>query len=201
MQRQLLDLLEIASGQEFPSPDTLELDLRPELYEDAARLLPDGPEYIGFAPGSGGPPKCWPLENFIDLASRTTEHGRTPVFFLGPQEEGWLEQIKVGVPGALFPLQDEIAANPLGPSPLLTIAMSKRLRAAISNDSGAGHMFAVGGVPVVILYGVTRPDKFQPMTDKLIMVRAQDFGGAEMRRIPVESVKQALDDVIKAHGA
>ncbi|NQV85376.1 MAG: glycosyltransferase family 9 protein [Rhodospirillales bacterium] len=196
MQRQLLDLLELASGQVFPSPDTLELDLRPALHEDAARLLPGGPDYIGFAPGSGGPPKCWPLENFIALANRVTEQGRVPVFFLGPLEAGWLEQIKSAVPKALFPLQNEIAAHPLGPSPLLTIAISKRLLAAVSNDSGTGHMFAVGGAAVVILYGVTRPDKFQPMTDKLTMVRAQDFGGAEMHYIPVDPVESALNGVL-----
>ena len=192
MQRQILDLLELASGLNFPSPETLDIDLKPEYQDAAARLLPDGPDYVGFAPGSGGPPKCWPLENFIELANRVAGQGRVPVFFLGPKEEDWLDQIKANVPQALFPLQNELAASRSGPSPLLTIAMTKRLRAAVSNDSGTGHMFAVGGAPVVILYGVTRPDKFQPMTDRLTIVRAQEFGGSEMRLIPVDSVEQAL---------
>lgn len=197
MQRQLLDLLELASGQDFPSPQTLDLELRPELHDAAARLLPEGTDYIGFAPGSGGPPKCWPLENFIELANRVAGQGKTPVFFLGPQETDWLVRVKAAVPQALFPLQNELAAGPSGPSPLLTIAMSKRLCAAVSNDSGAGHMFAIGGVPVVILYGVTRPDKFLPMTDRLTMVRAQDFGGSEMRLIPVDPVQQALMGILQ----
>jgi len=196
MQRQLLDLLELASGRDFPSPETLDLDLKPEDRDAAARLLPDGPDYVGFAPGSGGPPKCWPLENFIDLANRVAGQGRVPVFFLGPKEEDWLEQIKTGVPQALFPLQNEMAATPSGPSPLLTISMAKRLSAAVSNDSGTGHMFAVGGAPVVILYGVTRPAKFQPMTDRLTIVRAQDFGRSEMRLIPVDPVERALMGIL-----
>ena len=194
MQRQLLDLLELASGRDFPSPETLDLNIRPEHQDAAARLLPDGPDYVGFAPGSGGPPKCWPLENFIELANRLGMQGGVPVFFLGPKEEDWLEQVKTSVPQALFPLQNELAATPSGPSPLLTIAMTKRLKAAVSNDSGTGHMFAIGGAPVVILYGVTRPDKFQPMTERLTIVRAQDFGGSEMRLIPVDSVEQALSN-------
>ena len=196
MQRQLLDLLELVSGRQFPSPETLEIDLKPEYGDASARLLPDGPDYVGFAPGSGGPPKCWPLENFIDLANRVTGQGRVPVFFLGPKEEDWLEQIKTGVPQALFPLQNEMAATPSGPSPLLTISMAKRLSAAVSNDSGTGHMFAVGGAPVVILYGVTRPAKFQPMTDRLTIVRAQDFGRSEMRLIPVDPVERALMGIL-----
>ncbi|MBC8339854.1 MAG: glycosyltransferase family 9 protein [Rhodospirillales bacterium] len=196
MQRQLLDLLELASGREFPSPELLDLDIRPQLHDTAAHLLPDGPDYVGFAPGSGGPPKCWPLENFIRLAGRVAAQGRVPVFFLGPKEEGWLNEIKAAVPQALFPLQNEIAKGPAGPSPLLTIAMTKHLNAAVSNDSGTGHMFAVGGVPVVILYGVTRPSKFQPMTDRLSIIRAQDYGGSEMHHIPLEPVEKALTEIL-----
>jgi ADP-heptose:LPS heptosyltransferase len=158
MQRQLLDLLELASGKEFPTPRTLDLDLGQNLKDAAERLLPDGPVYIGFAPGSGGPPKCWPLENFIQLARGQGARGRVPVFLLGPKETGWFDHIKAALPDALFPLQDDAIQRDFGFSPMLTIALSERFAAAVSNDSGAGHMFAVGGRPVVILYGVTAPD-------------------------------------------
>ena len=196
MQRQLLDLLELASGQKFPTPETLELDLKAELLDAAARLLPAGPDYIGFGPGSGGPPKCWPLENFIALAKLQTQQGRAPVFLLGPKEADWLDAIRIAVPGALFPLQDDAVQAQFGYSPMLTIALSKRLRAAVSNDSGTGHLFAVGGVPVVILYGVTAPKKFRPMTDRLTIIRAQDFGGREMSRIPVDAAGEALEKAL-----
>jgi len=193
MQRQLLDLLELASGREFPTPETLVLDLKGELLDAAARLLPDGQDYIGFGPGSGGPPKCWPLENFIAVAKGQVARGRVPVFLLGPQETGWRERIEAAVPEALFPLQDEAIQAQFGYSPLLSIALAKRMKAALSNDSGTGHMFAVGAVPVVILYGVTAPKKFQPMSDRLTIVRAQEFGGREMSRIPVDAAEDALE--------
>ena len=196
MQRQLLDLLELASGKTFPSPKTLELDLKAAFLDAAAGLLPEGPEYIGFGPGSGGPPKCWPLENFIALAKGQAEQGRVPVFLLGPLEADWRDEIRTAVPDALFPLQDEGIQAHFGYSPMLSIALAKRMKAALSNDSGTGHMFAVGGVPVVILYGVTAPKKFQPMTDKLTIVRAQDFGGREMHTIPTAAVGEALEDIL-----
>lgn len=196
MQRQLLDLLELASGKEFPTPGTLNLDLGQNLKDAARRLLPDGPVYIGFAPGSGGPPKCWPLENFITLAGRQVARGRVPVFFLGPKETGWFDEIKAAVPEALFPLQLESVQKAWGYSPLLTIALAGGLDAAVSNDSGAGHMFAVGSTPVVILYGVTTPDKFMPMTDKLTIIQAQKFGGREMHRIPLDAVEEALESAL-----
>ncbi len=193
MQRQLLDLLELASGKGFASPDRLQIDLSPNLTDTAARLLPDGPSYIGVAPGSGGPPKCWPLDNFISMAQRQAAKGRVPVFLLGPKEDGWLDQIKTAVPEALFPLQDDGVQAAFGYSPILTIAISKRFQAAVSNDSGTGHMLAVGAKPVVILYGVTAPKKFRPMTDRLTIVRAQGFGGPEMHNIPIDAVEDALE--------
>ncbi|MEE9317503.1 MAG: glycosyltransferase family 9 protein [Rhodospirillales bacterium] len=196
MQRQLLDLLELASGAEFSTPETLTLDLNQNLKDAAQGILPKGPLYIGFAPGSGGPPKCWPLENFIQLARRQQARGRTPVFFLGPKETGWFDEINAAVPEALFPLQQESVQKAWGYSPLLTIALAGGLNAAVSNDSGAGHMFAVGGVPVVILYGVTTPDKFMPMTDKLSIIQAQEFGGREMHRIPLDAVEEALESAL-----
>jgi ADP-heptose:LPS heptosyltransferase len=195
MQRQMLDLLELASGLDFPTPKALQLDIDAELREAAARLLPEGREYLGIAPGSGGPPKCWPLENFIAVARGRQALGRTPVFLLGPKEAGWRDRIAKAVPKALFPLQDAATQRAFGFSPFLTIALAARLGLALSNDSGAGHMLAVGGAPVVILYGPTRPDKFQPMTERLVTLHAHDFGGSDMHRIPVAAVETALDKV------
>ena len=196
MQRQMLDLLEIATGRIIETPRSLELDLDPALVQIARDVLPDGPIYVGLSPGAGGLPKCWPLEKFIALANTQVQAGRVPVFILGPQEADWLEKIKAAVPSALFPLQHDNIGERHGFTPQITIALSKRLAIAVANDSGTGHMFAVGGVPVVILYGVTAPKKFQPMTDRLTIIRAQDFGGREMRNIPIEAVGEALEEAL-----
>jgi ADP-heptose:LPS heptosyltransferase len=196
MQRQLLDLLELASGETYPTPATLELDLAPELFADAERLLPVGPVYVGIAPGSGGLPKCWPVENFVAVAKAQAAKGRVPVFILGPKEADWMANLRAAVPEALFPLQDAGVEAAHGFSPLFTIALAKQLAAALSNDSGAGHMLAVGGVPLVILYGTTVPEKFMPMTDRLTVIRAADFGGSQMHDIPLDAVVRAVDAAI-----
>lgn len=192
MQRQMLDLLEVATGKTYPTPARLDLALPQERITDAARLLPDGGDYVAFAPGSGGRPKCWPLENFIALAGEVAASGRTPVFLIGPQEEEWTAAIRNKLPTAMLPLQDGGGAATHGFDPLLTIALAGRLRAAVSNDSGVAHMLAVGGAPLVALYGPTVHEKFPPMTANIEVVRAQDFGGREMHLIPVDAVSAAL---------
>ena len=196
MQRQLLDLLELASGEKFETPATLELPLGPELGEEAERLLPHGPVYVGIAPGSGGEPKCWPLENFVALAKEQVTRGRIPVFVLGPKEVDWMDGLHRQVPEALFPLQQPDVEKRHGFSPLFTIAMAKRFAVAVSNDSGAGHMFAISGAPLVSLFGRTLPGKFTPMSDRLTLVCAQDHGGREMHFIPVEAVIEAVESAL-----
>lgn len=192
MQRQMLDLLELASGGAFPSPETLEFPLAPDFTDRAAHCLPEGPEYIGIAPGSGGAPKCWPRENFIALAKIQAAAGRAPVFILGPGEAGWMADLRAAVPEARFPLQEtELAAEF---PPALTIALAGRFRVGVANDSGAGHMFAVGGAPLVCLYGPTVAEKFRPMTRRLTVIKAIDFGGREMHHIPVDAVAAAIDE-------
>lgn len=191
MQRQMLDLLEIASGRTFDTPTSLDLPLPPRYVDAAARLLPDGGPYAAFAPGSGGRPKCWPLARFIAVARAIGETGAKPVFLIGPQEEEWIEPIQAEVPGALLPLQAK-EGRAFDYDPLLTIALGGRLTAALSNDSGIAHMLAVANTPLVVMYGPTVYEKFPPMTDDITVIRAEAFGAREMRAIPVDDVKDAL---------
>ena len=42
----------------------------------AKKLLPNGQQYIGIAPGAGDKQKIWPVENFIELATEQTKKNR-----------------------------------------------------------------------------------------------------------------------------
>lgn len=200
MLRELLDILELVSGRRFPTPERLDLDLEPALFEEAGRLLPEGPAYVGIAPGSGGLPKCWPLPNFIELARTQVRLGRQPVFLLGPKEKHWRAEIAAAVPEALFPLQADGVEERHRFSPFLTIALASRLAVSVANDSGLAHMLAVGGAPLVCLYGPTSSEKFTPMTKRLAILRAADFGGREPGDIPFAAVASAVDRLLAGAG-
>lgn len=192
MIRQMLDLVELATGQPVLAGAPLSID--ESTAREAERRLPDGAVYVGMAPGAGGKHKCWPLENFIALAMRQSKAGRVPVIFLGPDERHWEDEVRDALPGAVLPLEH-------GSSPLLTIALGRRLNVAIANDSGAGHMLAAAETPLISLFGPTRPDKFAPVTPNLTVIRAQDFGADSMDAIPLSAVSDAVDRVLAAeHG-
>ena len=201
MQRQMLDLLEIASGMTFETPAKLSLDIPQPHHAMAAHLLPAGPRYIGFAPGSGGRPKCWPLDRYIALAEMAAASRAVPVFLIGPQEEEWANEIKTKLPRALLPLQHGNGAAAHDYNPLFTMALGTRLAGAVSNDSGIAHMLAVAGAPLIALYGPTVYEKFPPMTEMITVIRAETYGSREMTAIPLSAVNQALQTLLAAGSA
>ncbi len=196
MQRQMLDLLELCSQLSFPTQRTLDLHIPEHHQENARALLPGDTRYIGFAPGSGGRPKCWPLDRFIEVAKLIETEGGTPVFLIGPQEEEWATTITAQIPSAVLPLQIGDGPAKHGYDPLLSIALGQRLKAAISNDSGIAHMLAVAGAPLVTLYGPTVHEKFPPMAENIHVIRAEDYGSREMSSIPVAPVAAAIKDLL-----
>ena len=194
MVRRLLDLVELASGRPADTQGKLPADPRHD--ELAAQLLPAGRCYIGLAPGAGGKHKCWPLARFLELAETQLAAGRTPAIFLGPDEADWAARIARELPAALLPLQSA-AAERIGPSPLVTIALARRLSLAVANDAGVGHMMAAANCPLVSLFGPTPPEKFAPLVDHARVLRAQDHGGEDMDLIPLASVEDAVDELLE----
>jgi ADP-heptose:LPS heptosyltransferase len=192
MIRQMLDLIEVASGR--PAMTAGAYPLPADKMVQAKALLPDGPAYVGLAPGAGMRVKCWPLDRFIALARLQRETGHQPVFLLGPQEQEWLPGLREALPQAQFPLQ----APGVEPDPLLSMALATRLAAAVANDSGVGHILAAGGAPLVSLFGPTSPDKFAPCAAVSTIITAQEFGSEAMDAIPVAVVAAALDRLLTA---
>lgn len=193
MVRQMMDLLELGGGQ----PDTVNtpLSLPDSDIAKAAEILPDGLTYIGIAPGAGGRQKCWPLDRFIALAQDQIEKGRVPVFVLGPGEAEWTSNLINAVPGALFPT---VGSNGRPqPSVSYSIAIGRRLKAAIANDAGVGHILAAADTPLVSLFGPTPAAKFAPATSQLTVIEAQRFGSDEMTAIPVEAAIEATDRLVE----
>ncbi len=184
----LLGLAAAAAGR--PIAVANPIPLPPALRARAAQLLPPGATYVGLSPGAGnkGTGKCWPLEAFVGLAKRQAERGRAPVFLLGPEERDWVGSLRATVPAALFPEQEAPAGGPC-----LTAALGERLSVAVANCSGAGHLLAAGGAPMVSLYGPTRPEKYAPFARALICLKAQDYGSGRIAAIPLDAVAAAVE--------
>lgn len=183
----LLDLA--APTAEPPAPFE---PVAPEYTALAAELLPEGPAYIGIAPGAGDKVKVWPEANFLAVAKEQASKGRVPVFFAGPEEAAKVPAWRAAVPKALFPEWDRTDSRPDLKGPLLVMALAARLDAALANDSGTGHMLAIGGAPLVSLFSKHDPAKYAPSAARLKILDSKEYGGKDPELIPVEDVLRAL---------
>jgi ADP-heptose:LPS heptosyltransferase len=192
--RQMLRLAELASGQ--PTDIRGEPPDDPQLNALAARLLPEGCRYVGLAPGAGSEHKRWPLQRYLELGAAQLAAGHVPVVFLGPEEGHWALPVREALPQALLPLQAEAVAR-LGPSPLVTIALARRLAVAVANDAGIGHMMAAANCPLVCLFGPTAPERSAPLVPRAQVLCAQSYGGEAMENIPLAAVRNAVDCLLE----
>src|SRR5262245_34636288 len=163
----------------------------------AAERLPDGPRYVGLAPGSREVKKNWPLDRYMALATVLAAKGYTPAFLIGPQERDWLATLRAGVPQALFP-EAEPVDPALGVGRLeFVIALGRRLAATVANDSGIGHLMAAIGTPLVSLFGPSDAARWAPFGERVVIVRGKEFGGDTMEAIPVDAVSSAVDKLLE----
>lgn len=190
----LLQLVELAAGS-LPLV-TGRLAAPPEMMDKAHRILPEGPIYVGFAPGAGNPIKKWPLDHFIKVAQLQVRMNRLPVFILGPDEMGLYDELFRAVPEAIFPLQAHEAWGSKEISIEKTLALGHCLDVAVTNDSGTSHMLAAVDCPLVSLFGPTSASKLAPSVSLSVVLCAQDYGSEEMRAIPPEAVHEAVNKVI-----
>ncbi len=183
----LFALLEAASGS--PADGSGEIELPPETLRQAAELLPPGQSYVGIAPGASGSLRYWPLDRQIALAGWIAGQGHRPVVLLGPMERALYQQLRQALPYALFPgCSDNAMLSDID----LWLGLGRRLAAAVSNDTGTGHLLAATGIPLLSLFGPTDPRIWRPVTAKGKVIWARDYGGPEMERIPFEDVKATL---------
>jgi ADP-heptose:LPS heptosyltransferase len=187
----LLALLEAASG--CPAEGAGDIELPDRVRRQAAELLPEGPRYIGMAPGATADWRRWPLENYIALSHWIAAHGWQPVFLLGPIERQALPVLRRALPEALFPGCSE--SEPQA-SVELSLALSRRFSAAVGHDTGSSHLMAEAGTPLVTLFGRSNSDVWAPAARRQILVQARDHGGRDIALIPLQAVTEALQKLL-----
>jgi heptosyltransferase-3 len=107
-------------------------------------------------PGSGGPKKCWHLDNFLSLAQELAQREAEVLFLLGPAEVQRLRPSeKVQIHAAA-----KCAAHLALPQ---VIGLLSCADAFLGNDSGVTHLAAGMGVRTVALFGPTDPAVYRPL--------------------------------------
>lgn len=169
-QHEVLNFLDVLRRDGVPVVDDhLEAWLSPEeelfaenFYRNAG-IQPDE-SLIGIHPFAANPPRAWHLDNFIELANRLqSEKNCRIVFFGGPRD-------KDAVPELLTKMSSVPVLAIGGTTIRQSMALIKRLKLLVCNDSGIMHLAASLQVPLVALFGPQSPVKFGPWGEKCRVV-------------------------------
>jgi len=145
------------------------------------------------APGAAyGGAKRWPPEYFAGLARALHGDGAAVVLVGSGADAPTARQVEAA---AAVPL-----VNVVGRTDLSVLAgIFKQSRAVVSNDSGAMHLAAAAGAPVVALFGPTNEQATAPASVAVLttsvwcrpcMLRECPIDHRCMRGIPVERVRE-----------
>jgi len=170
-------------------PDEQHITLR---VPDAARqraaqtLLEAGskPHATRIAVGAGasyGSAKCWPPDRFAKALNSLLSHADADIIIFGTPSE--------------LPVSTAIAAELQRPPINLTgktsiadlPALLSQCHLFLGNDSGAMHVAAAVGLPVVAVFGPTDPEGTAPVTPRLTIVQQKPYcSPCFLRRCPTD---------------
>ncbi|MFH1718692.1 MAG: glycosyltransferase family 9 protein [Planctomycetota bacterium] len=107
-------------------------------------------------PGSGGPAKCWHMENFLAVAAKLASENIQVAFLLGPAEQDRLKNTATGKISSLARCLTNLTLTQI--AGLLSCA-----DAFVGNDSGITHLAGTLGVKTLAVFGPTNPAVYRPI--------------------------------------
>jgi heptosyltransferase II len=171
----------------LPGESFIALDVSDEHRRRAEETLSSAgarPNAVRIAIGAGasyGSAKCWPPDRFAGFVNRFRLHTDADVILFGTAAEQKVsDAIAAGIKGSSISLvgKTAIAALP---------ALLSRCRLFVGNDSGAMHVAAAVGVPVVAIFGPTDPHGTAPITPRCTVVQEKPYcSPCFLRRCPTD---------------
>lgn len=112
--------------------------------------------------------KDWPKERFAQLINQLSVQYNATFFIIGaPEDKKYAE--------AIIALVTVPVTNFCGQTNLPEVgAVLKKADLFITVDTGATHIAATVGVPMVVIYGCTSPKRWQPISEKVIVLSSQE---------------------------
>src|SRR3984893_13100120 len=153
----------------------------PEQALSAAGARHNVPRIAIGAGASYGSAKCWPPERFADFVNRFRLHTHADVILFGTATEQKVsDAIAAGIKGPSISLVGKTAIADLP-------ALVSRCQLFVGNDSGAMHVAAAVGLPVVAIFGPTDPHGTAPVTPRCTVVQEKPYcSPCFLRRCPTD---------------
>ena len=182
-----LELLRRAGWlDELPKVEQISMKLNPEMAARAeARIRESGARggtRIALAPGASyGSAKCWLPERFAAVADALVDEFGADVILFGTSSE-------IEICRQIAERMRHRPVNFAGQTSMKELpALFSRCQLFLGNDSGAMHVAAAVGLPVVAVFGSTDLEGTAPVTAKKILVRhAVSCSPCFLRECPID---------------
>lgn len=115
-----------------------------------------GKKLIVIQPGSGGPNKCWHLDNFLAVAEQLGSKGIEVIFLLGPAESERFDKKTINKIRSIKPCLEDLSLTQV-------IGLLGCSDGYVGNDSGITHLAAALGVKTTAVFGPTNPAVYGPV--------------------------------------
>ncbi len=142
-------------------------------------------------PGSGGRQKCWPIEQFMNLADALARHAMQIAWMLGPAERepdndrfAAIAQ-RTAATGEELIVEDDLAG---------AAARIADAKLYIGNDGGMTHVAAATGTPTLAIYVATDPRVWRPLGENVSAIDARAETESSRDRV----LAQASSLIVKA---
>ena len=144
-------------------------------------VRPDGFRIAIGAGASYGSAKCWPPDRFAELANRLQTESGADIILFGTSSEAPVSSAIAA--GMHRPPIDLTGKTPISDLP----ALLSHCHLFIGNDSGAMHVAAAVGLPVVAVFGPTDPFGTAPVTPRCSIVQDKPYcSPCFLRRCPTD---------------
>lgn len=171
----------------LPKETFIQLNVPEENRQRAAKfLLAAGVKREGLriAIGAGasyGSAKCWPPDRFAELANRLQSQAGAEIILFGTSTEAAVSSAIAA--GMQQPPIDLTGKTSIADLP----ALLSQCHLFIGNDSGAMHVAAAVGLPVVAVFGPTDPFGTVPVTPRCSIVQEKPYcSPCFLRRCPTD---------------
>jgi len=131
----------------------------------AAAGVQAGTMLVALNPSARWTTKQWPAESFAAVGDWLQQQGARVVVIGGREERPVGEAVMRAMHGAPIDLAGKTTMKEL-------IALLRRLRVFITNDSGPMHLAAAVGTPVIALFGPTDPARTGPYGAGHVVLRS-----------------------------
>ena len=128
-----------------------------------ANVHPQGGNVVAIHPGSGGAKKCWPVENFRQVARELIGRGCQVVMLLGPAEmERWPGETIAQVQAEMPIICDASIAD--------IAAMLSCCAVYLGNDSGITHLAGALDRDTIAIFGPSSSLHWRPLGAKVWVI-------------------------------